>query len=110
VEFFIKLLITNAIIVSCVLLGKRFPTLAGLIATMPLTSLLVLVWLHTDNPDNLRLMTDYTRGVLWGTIPTVLFFTVAWFCFRNRLHLPLTLSASFAVWLAGAAVHQWLLR
>lgn len=109
-EFFIKLLITNAIIVSCVLLGKRFPTLAGLIATMPLTSLLVLVWLHTDNPDNLRLMTDYTRGVLWGIIPTVLFFTVAWFCFKNRLHLPLTLFASFAVWLAGAAVHQCLLR
>ncbi len=109
-EFLIKLLITNAIIVSCVLLGKRFPTLAGLIATMPLTSLMVLVWLHTDNPGDLRLMTDYTRGALWGIIPTILFFAVACFCFRSRLSLPLTLSASFAVWLAGAAVHQGLLR
>ncbi len=108
--FFVKLLITNVVIISCVLLGKRFPTLAGLIATMPLTSLLVLVWLHTDNPGDLRLVADYTRGVLWGIIPTILFFTVAWFCFRSRLSLPLALSASFVVWLAGAAVHQWLLR
>ncbi len=108
--FFVKLLIANAIIVVCALVGRRFPTLAGLIATMPLTSLLVLVWLHSDNPGDLRLMTDYTRGVLWGIIPTILFFAVAWFCFRNRLALPITLSASFAVWLAGAAVHQWLVR
>ncbi len=108
--FFVKLLIANAIIVACALIGKRFPTLAGLIATMPLTSLLVLVWLHSDNPGDLPLMTDYTRGVLWGIIPTVFFFVVAWFCFRSGLSLTLTLSASFVVWLAGAAVHQWLLR
>lgn len=108
--FFVKLLIANAIIVSCALLGRRFPTMAGLIATMPLTSLLVLVWLHTDNPGDLRLMTDYTRGVLWGIIPTILFFAVAWFCFRSRIPVTLALSASFTVWLAGAAVHQWLLR
>ncbi len=108
--FFVKLLIANAIIIACTLIGKRFPTLAGLIATMPLTSLLVLVWLHTDNPGNIPLMTDYTRGVLWGIIPTILFFMVAWFCFRSRTPFTITLSASFAVWLTGAAVHQWLLR
>lgn len=108
--FFIKLLITNAIIVSCVLLGKRFPTLAGLIAAMPLTSLLVLVWLYSDNPGDLKLMEKYTGGVLWGIVPTILFFAVAFLCFRRQIPLPLTLSLSFAVWLAGAILHQWLLR
>lgn len=108
--FSIKLLITNAIIVSCVLLGKRFPTLAGLIAAMPLTSLLVLVWLYSDNPGDLKLMEKYTGGVLWGIVPTILFFAVAFLCFRRQIPLPLTLSLSFAVWLAGAILHQWLLR
>lgn len=108
--FSVKLLITNLIIVSCVLMGKRLPTLAGLIATMPLTSLLVLVWLYSENPGDLKLMEKYTGGVLWGIIPTILFFTVAFFCFRRQISLPLTLALSFAVWLAGAAIHQWLLR
>ena len=108
--FFVKLLITNAIIIGCVSLGKRFPTLAGLIATMPLTSLLVLVWLYSDNPGNLNLLEKYTGGVLWGILPTIVFFAVAFLCFRREISFPLTLSFSFAAWLAGAAIHQWLLR
>jgi uncharacterized membrane protein (GlpM family) len=109
-EFFFKLLITNTVIVSCVAVGKKVPTLAGLIATMPLTSLLVLIWLHSDSPGDVKLLEKYTGGVLWGIIPTIVFFTVAFFCFRRGLPLPVTLSLSFAAWLAGAAVHQWLLR
>lgn len=109
-QFFLKLVITNVIIVLCTRIGTKHPTLGGLIATMPLTSLLVLVWLYTDNPGNYRLMTDYTRGVLWGIIPTILFFAATYLCFRRHLPLPLVLSAGFGVWLAGALVHQWLLK
>lgn len=109
-QFAIKLLLTNVIIITCTQIGRKFPTLGGLIATMPLTSLLVLLWLYSDNPGDFRLMTDYTRGVLWGIIPTILFFAVALICFRRQLPLPLVLSASFGVWLVGAAVHQWLLK
>jgi hypothetical protein len=39
--FFVKLALSNLVIVSCVLIGRRFPALGGLIATMPLTSLIV---------------------------------------------------------------------
>lgn len=107
---FIKTLISLAIIIVCARIGRRYPTLGGLIATMPLTSLLVMLWLWTDLPGNYRLMTEYTMGVLWGIIPTVLFFLVAHFLFRRELSLPVVLAASFGVWLAGAAVHQYLLK
>ncbi len=109
-QFLVKLAITNLVIIACVQVGRKFPTLAGLIATMPLTSLIVLVWLHTDKPGDYRLMADYTRGVLWGIVPTVLFFAAAWFCFRRQLPLSLALSMGFCLWLAGALVHQWLVR
>jgi uncharacterized membrane protein (GlpM family) len=109
-QFLVKLLITNLIIVACAQIGRRHPTLGGLIATMPLTSLLVLVWLHLDNPQDFRLLTAYTRGVLWGIIPTILFFVALYYCFLRQLPLPLALSAGFGIWLAGAAVHQLLVR
>ena len=108
--FLVKLLITNVIIIVCTQIGRKFPTLGGLIATMPLTSLIVLVWLASDNPGNTRLLTDYTRGVLWGIIPTILFFLAAYICFRKELPFSLMLCAGFAVWLLAAGVHQWLLR
>jgi len=109
-QFLAKLLISNLIIVTCVRIGKANPTLGGLIATMPLTTLIVMVWLYTDNPGDYRLMTDYTRGVLWGIIPTILFFIAGWLCFRRELPFPLVLAVAFGIWLIGAVVHQSLLR
>jgi uncharacterized membrane protein (GlpM family) len=86
------------------------PTLAGLIAVMPLTGLIVLVWLYLDNPGNFNLMTDYTKGALWGIVPSVLFFLVAFLCFRKQLSLWIVLCASFAVWFVAAFIHQLLLK
>ena len=109
-RFVIKLVISVCVIVFCTQIGRKLPTLAGLIAVMPLTGLIVLVWLYLDNPSDLGLMTDYTKGALWGILPSVLFFLVAFMCFRKQLALWIVLCASFAVWLVAAFIHQWLLN
>ena len=108
-RFVVKLLISLGIIIFCTQVGRKLPTLAGLIAVMPLTGLVVLVWLYLDNPGNFGLMTDYTKGALWGILPSILFFLVAFVCFRRQLPLWIVLCASFSVWVIAAAVHQWLL-
>lgn len=108
--FLVKLLISNLIIVACVLIGKRFPSLGGLIATMPLTSLIVLLWLASDNPGDRKLISGYTQGVLWGIGPTVVFFVATLFCLRKGLELPAALAAGGVFWLGGALLHQWMLR
>jgi uncharacterized membrane protein (GlpM family) len=109
-KFAIKLLISLFVISVCAAIARKAPTLAGLIAVMPLTGLIVLIWLYLDNPGNFALMTDYTKGVLWGIIPTILFFLVAFVCFQKQLPLWIVLCASFVVWLIGAFFHQWLLK
>jgi len=109
-QFVVKLLLTNAVIVGCAFVSRKFPSLGGLIATMPLTSLLVLFWIHSDSPGDSRLLTLYTEGVLWGIVPTVLFFAAALVCFSRQASLALALSVGFGLWLLGALVHQWLLR
>ncbi|MFQ6035781.1 MAG: DUF3147 family protein [Sedimentisphaerales bacterium] len=108
-RFLIKLLISLCVIVLCTQIGRKQPTLAGLIAVMPLTGLIVLVWLCVDNPGNFTLMTDYSKGALWGIVPSILFFLVAFVCFRQHLSLGIVLCASFVVWLMAAFIHQWLL-
>ncbi len=109
-RFVIKLLISVCVIVFCTQIGRKLPTLAGLIAVMPLTGLIVLVWIYTDNPDNFKIVIDYTRGALWGILPTILFFLTAFICFRKHMSLWIVLSASFAVWIIAAFFHQWLLH
>ena len=109
-RFVIKLFVSLCIITLCSQIGRKLPILAGLIAVMPLTGLIVLIWLYIDNPDNFNLMADYTKGALWGILPTVLFFLVAFLCFQRRLSLWIVLCASFAVWIVAAFIHQLLLK
>ena len=92
----LKILISIAIILFCTGIGKKFPSLAGLTAVMPLTGLIVLVFLHYENPKNPQIMLNYTRGALWGIAPSILFFLAALFCFRKQLSLPVVLAAGFA--------------
>jgi uncharacterized membrane protein (GlpM family) len=109
-SFAIKLLISVGIIVLCTQIGKKIPSIAGLIAVMPITGSIVLLWLSTDHPGDHELMIAYTRGALWGSLPSIAFFLVAFLCFSKQLSLPVVMAASFGVWLAGAFIHQYLLR
>jgi uncharacterized membrane protein (GlpM family) len=106
----IKILIALAVIIFAAQIGKKQPSLAGLIAVMPSMGLVVLLWLYLDNPGNSALMAEYTKGAFWGIIPTMLFFLVAFVCFRKNLALPVVLLVSFIVWIFAAFVHQRLLH
>lgn len=108
--FIAKLLISNLIIISCVLIGKRLPSLAGLIAAMPLTTLIVLAWLHFDQTAADRDLVTFVEGVLFGIIPTVLFFLTVWYCLRRGLPFHASISAGILIWLTAAAVHQAVMK
>jgi len=109
-RFILKLLISVCIIVVCGRVGGKLPSLAGLITVMPLTSLIVLIWLYSDNPGDFELMRRYTKGALLGIVPTILFFVSAFICFRRQFPIWAVLSISFLIWLAGAALHLWFLK
>jgi uncharacterized membrane protein (GlpM family) len=109
-RFLIKLLIAALVIVFCTSIGKKLPQLASLIAVMPLTGLIVLVWLYSDNSGNYDLMAEYTKAALFGILPTMLFFLTCYVCFHKRLSLTIALSAGFVVWIIAALIHQWLFK
>jgi uncharacterized membrane protein (GlpM family) len=108
--FIVKLFMTVAIIVLCVQVGRRVPSMAGLIATMPLTSLLVLLWLYVDQRKDPALLVNYAKGAMFGILPSFLFFVAAFVCLKRGLPFPAALGISFTVWALGAVMHQWLLR
>jgi uncharacterized membrane protein (GlpM family) len=109
-QIFVKVICSFAIILAAVLIGKKFPSLAGLIAVMPLAGLVVLVWLYTDTGGNSSVMQEFTRGALWGIIPSILFYLAVFWCFKKEFPLPMALGISFGVWLVAACIHQWLLK
>lgn len=109
-QMIVKIVLSVAVIVAATAIAKRLPSTAGLIGVMPLTGALILVWVYLEHQGDSRIMQDFSKGALWGILPSVLFFAVALVCFRKDLSLPVVLISSFGAWLAAAAVHQWLLK
>ena len=109
-QILIKAVLSVVIILAATAIGKKLPSTAGLIGVMPLAGALVLIWMHLENEGNPEVMQSFTKGALWGILPSILFYLVAFFCFRRNLSLPIVLVASFGVWLCAAFVHQWILK
>jgi uncharacterized membrane protein (GlpM family) len=109
-QIVIRAALSLVVILVATTIGKKVPSAAGLIGVMPLTGALVLVWTYLDADGNPKVMQEFTKGALWGTLPSILFFFVAFFCFKRNLPVSVALGVSFGVWLVGAFVHRWLLR
>ena len=106
----VKAAVSVAIIFVATGVARRFPSLSGLIGTMPLTGALILVWIYLDNSGDQIVMRNYAVGALFGIAPSILFFLVAFIGFEKGFPLQLVLPSSIAAWLMGAVVHQYFLR
>jgi uncharacterized membrane protein (GlpM family) len=109
-QILFKVIISVAIILLATAVGKKLPSTAGLIGVMPLAGALVLVWMYLENKGDPHVMQEFTKGALWGILPSVLFYIVAFICLKKELPLPLVLVSSFSAWLGAAFVHQWMLK
>jgi uncharacterized membrane protein (GlpM family) len=101
----IKVALSLIVIFIATGIARRFPSTAGLVAVMPLTSVLVMIWVYVESKGDQGTMEVFAKGALIGIIPSVLFFLVAFLCLRKQLSLPATLLVSFAAWFISAAAH-----
>jgi len=109
-QIFIKTLLSVILILVATGIGHKLPSTAGLIAVMPLTSVIILVWIYIENKGDPVVMQEFARGALWGILPSILFFFVALICFKKQLPLSVVLLLSFGVWTLTALIHQWMLK
>lgn len=82
-----KVLITAILVVAISEIGKRSTFAGALLASLPLTSLLALVWLYRDTGDALQ-AAQLARGIFWLVLPSLLFFLV----------FPLGVKAGWGFW------------
>jgi len=71
--------------------AKRFPGFGGLIASLPLVSVLGMIWLWRDKPDAMN-MAAHSEGTFWFVLPSLPMF----------LLIPALLRNGYSFWLALA--------
>lgn len=73
--YLVKLLVSAALVVTISEVAKRTGFIGGLIASLPLVSLLAIGWMWFETHDAAKIA-DFSRSVFWFVLPSLLFFVL----------------------------------
>src|SRR5262245_31994936 len=102
-----KALISGAIIMAASEAAKRSPTYGALLVSLPLISILAMIWLWRDTGDNERIAA--LSGTFWLVLPTLPMFLVIPAMLRNGFAFWTALAASCALTVALYLIAVWVL-
>ena len=89
----IKAALSGAIVAAVSEIARRYPGWGGLVASLPLTSLLAMIWLYRDSADPER-VAQLSTSTFWFFLPSVPLFVV----------LPMLIRAGVPFWASMAMV------
>ena len=89
---FIKAVVSGIIVAAVSEIAKRYPGLGGMIASLPLVSVLGMIWLWRDTGDAVRLA-SHAEATFWFVLPSLPMF----------LLIPMMLRRGVGFWPALAA-------
>ena len=72
---FIKAALSGAIVAAISEIARRYPGWGGLVASLPLTSLLAMIWLYRDSGDAER-VAALAGSTFWFILPSLPLFLV----------------------------------
>jgi uncharacterized membrane protein (GlpM family) len=92
-----KYLLTAAVVVVISEIAKRSDKLGGLIAALPLVTILTLIWLYVENQPTEKIA-NHARYTFWYVLPTLpMFLLFPTLLLRLGFWMSLGVSAVFAV-------------
>jgi hypothetical protein len=96
----VKFLLTSLIVVAIAEAGKRSSLLGALLASLPLTSLLALIWLYADTRDAEK-VADLATGIFWLVLPSLILFVALPLLLRRGLPFAPSLAVASALTIVG---------
>jgi hypothetical protein len=90
--FIVKSLISGVLIALISEIARRSPGFAALVASVPLVSVLAVIWLWRDTGDAVR-VADHMQATIWFVLPSLPMFVL----------VPLLLRSGVGFWIALAA-------
>lgn len=88
--FVIKAIVSGIIIAAVSTLAKRQPALGALVASLPLISVLGMIWLWNEKPDAQN-MAAHAEATFWYVLPSLPMFLVIPVLLRNGMSFWLAL-------------------
>jgi len=109
IYYALKFAISALVIVLVSEIAKRSSGFAALVAALPLTSLLAMVWLHFDGVDSAKIA-ELSSQIFWLVLPSLLLFLLLPLLLKHGLGFWFSLGLSMAATVACYFVLLSLLR
>ncbi|WP_260599628.1 DUF3147 family protein [Sphingomonas endolithica] len=103
----LKALISGALIAIASTLAKRYPGFGALVASLPLVSVIGMIWLWSDKPDPEN-MAAHAGATFWYVLPSLPIFLVIPVLLRHGLSFWLALALGCALTIALYVLMTWL--
>jgi len=96
VYYLVKIAITTALIVAISEIARRSSFIAAVLASIPLVSVLAMIWLYVDTGDTNR-VSELATSVFWLVIPSLALFIALPVLLKHGVNFYLSMSLSIAV-------------
>jgi hypothetical protein len=103
----IKAVVSGILIAAASEVAKRYPGFGALIASLPLVSVLGMIWLWRDRPD-VENMAVHAQATFWYVLPSLPMFLVIPALLRNGVTFWLALLAGCALTILLYSAMTWL--
>lgn len=80
-----KIVLSALILVLVSEVSKKLPTLGGLIASLPLLSVLGMIWIYADT-RNAELIASHSHSTFWFVLPSLPMFLILPWLLRKGWH------------------------
>jgi hypothetical protein len=109
IETVIKVLTTAVLVVAASEAAKRNVTVGAILASLPLTSLLAMIWLWTDTRDPEK-VAALAHGIFWLILPSLTLLVALPVLLRRGVPFVPSLLAGIALTVASYFAMLWVLK
>src|SRR4051812_47675902 len=85
--FLLKVLVSALLVAGAAELARRYSVIGAMLASLPLTSILAMIWLWRDGMPPMQIA-EFASGIFWLVLPSLLLFLV----------MPWMLRAGYGFW------------
>ena len=104
---FVKAAVSGLLIAIISEVAKRYPGVGGLIASLPLVSVLGMIWLWRDRPDAAN-MAAHAEATFWFVLPSLPMFLLIPYMLRHGQSFWLSLAAGCVLTIALYSLMIWI--
>jgi hypothetical protein len=93
IYYLVKIAVTTGLIVGVSEVAKRSSLVGAILASIPLVSVLAMIWLHIDTKDTAK-VSALSSSIFWLVLPSLTLFIALPVMLKNGMNFYLSMSLS----------------